>query len=75
MALLAKEYDLKVPLKEWYFPAFRLSRPWPIYYDYATYKLYVHNQESFLQYKRNQEEGIFYSEQDSECMPTDSAVP
>eukprot|EP00957_Ditylum_brightwellii_P004013 305001-Ditylum_brightwellii.AAC.1 len=26
MALWAKEYDLKVSLKEWYFPASRLSR-------------------------------------------------
>ena len=28
-----------------------------------------------LQYTRNQEEGIFHSEQDSEWIPTDSAVP
>eukprot|EP00957_Ditylum_brightwellii_P115864 8838039-Ditylum_brightwellii.AAC.1 len=26
MALWAKEYDLKMPLKEWHFPAPRLSR-------------------------------------------------
>eukprot|EP00957_Ditylum_brightwellii_P063489 4819568-Ditylum_brightwellii.AAC.1 len=39
MALRAMEYDLKVPLKEWYFPH------WPIYYDYATVNLYVHHQD------------------------------
>ena len=32
MALWAKECDLKVPLKEWYFPAFQLLRHWPTYY-------------------------------------------
>eukprot|EP00957_Ditylum_brightwellii_P081090 6167584-Ditylum_brightwellii.AAC.1 len=31
--------------------------------------------DSFLQCNRNQEEGILYSEQDSEWTPTDSAVP
>eukprot|EP00957_Ditylum_brightwellii_P099626 7588282-Ditylum_brightwellii.AAC.1 len=75
MALWAKEYDLKVLLKEWYFPASRLLRHWPMYYDYARDKLYVHNQDSFPQYNRNQEEGIFYATQDSEWTPTDSAVP
>eukprot|EP00957_Ditylum_brightwellii_P129235 9857865-Ditylum_brightwellii.AAC.1 len=75
MALWAKEYDLKVPLKEWHFPASRLSRNWPLYYDYATDNLYVHHQDSFLQYTRNQEEGIFYSDRDSEWTPTDSTVP
>eukprot|EP00957_Ditylum_brightwellii_P091579 6973076-Ditylum_brightwellii.AAC.1 len=75
MALWAKEYDLKVLLKERYFPVSRLSRNWPIYYDYATDKLYIHNQDSFLQYARNQEEGIFHSEQDSGWTPRDSAVP
>eukprot|EP00957_Ditylum_brightwellii_P177807 13544064-Ditylum_brightwellii.AAC.1 len=75
MALWAKEYDLKVQLKEWYFPASRISRHWPMYYDYDMDKLYVHNQDSFLHYNRNQEEGIFHSEQDSEWMPTGSAVP
>eukprot|EP00957_Ditylum_brightwellii_P001716 132662-Ditylum_brightwellii.AAC.1 len=75
MALWAKEYDLKVPLKEWYFPASRLSRHWPMHYDYAMDKLYVHNQDSFLQYARSHMEGIFHSEQDSEWTPIDSAVP
>eukprot|EP00957_Ditylum_brightwellii_P078563 5973427-Ditylum_brightwellii.AAC.1 len=75
MALWAKEYDLKVSLKEWYFPPSRLLRYWAMYYDCATEKLYVHNQDSFLRCNRNQEEGIFYSEQDSEWMPTDSVVP
>eukprot|EP00957_Ditylum_brightwellii_P146841 11178517-Ditylum_brightwellii.AAC.1 len=59
MALWAREYDLKVSLKEWYFPASRLSRHWSMYYDCATDKLYAHNQDLFLQYARNQEEGIF----------------
>ena len=75
MALWAKEYDLKVPLKEWHFPASRLSRHWLTYYDYATDNLYVHHQDTFLQYTRNQEEGIFHSDQDFEWTPTDSAVP
>eukprot|EP00957_Ditylum_brightwellii_P166888 12702450-Ditylum_brightwellii.AAC.1 len=75
MALWAKECDLKVPLKEWYFPASKLSRHWPVYYGYAMDKLYVYYQDTFLQYTRNQDEGIFHSEQDSEWMPTDSVVP
>eukprot|EP00957_Ditylum_brightwellii_P031265 2370038-Ditylum_brightwellii.AAC.1 len=75
MALWAKECDLKVLLKEWYFPASRLSRHWPTYYDYATDSLYVHHKDTFLQYTRNQEEGIFHSEQDSQWIPTKSAVP
>eukprot|EP00957_Ditylum_brightwellii_P197671 15059510-Ditylum_brightwellii.AAC.1 len=29
MTLWAKECDLKVPLKEWYFQASRLARHWP----------------------------------------------
>eukprot|EP00957_Ditylum_brightwellii_P184945 14085172-Ditylum_brightwellii.AAC.1 len=36
MALWARECNLKVPLKKWHFPASRLSRHWPTYYDYAT---------------------------------------
>eukprot|EP00957_Ditylum_brightwellii_P169252 12882116-Ditylum_brightwellii.AAC.1 len=36
MALWSTECNLKVPLKEWYFPASQLSRHWPTYYDYAT---------------------------------------
>eukprot|EP00957_Ditylum_brightwellii_P114378 8720509-Ditylum_brightwellii.AAC.1 len=75
MALWAKECDLKVPLKEWHFPASNLSRHWPTYYDYATHNLYVHHQDTFLQYKRNQEEGIFHSERDSTWNLTKSAVP
>eukprot|EP00957_Ditylum_brightwellii_P088562 6745498-Ditylum_brightwellii.AAC.1 len=75
MALWAMEYNLKVPLKEWYFPASRLSQHWPTYYDYATDNLYVHHQDTFLQYTRNQEEGIFRSEQGSKWIPTKSAVP
>eukprot|EP00957_Ditylum_brightwellii_P151862 11564128-Ditylum_brightwellii.AAC.1 len=75
MALWAKEYDLKVLLKEWYFPASRLSRHWQTYYHYAMDNLYVYDQDIFLQYTRNQEEGIFHSEQESEWIPADSAVP
>jgi hypothetical protein len=75
MVLWATEYNLKVPLKEWYFPSSRLSQHWPSYYDYATDKLYIHHQDTFLQYTRNQEEGIFHYEQDSEWIPTESAVP
>eukprot|EP00957_Ditylum_brightwellii_P054814 4154178-Ditylum_brightwellii.AAC.1 len=52
MALWAREFDLKVPLKEWYFPVSCLSRHWPTYYDYATDKLYVHHQDTFLQYTK-----------------------
>jgi hypothetical protein len=33
MALWAKECNLKVPLKEWYFPASTLSQHWPTYYN------------------------------------------
>eukprot|EP00957_Ditylum_brightwellii_P168409 12818968-Ditylum_brightwellii.AAC.1 len=47
MALWAYEYDLKVPLKEWYFPVSCLSQHWPTYYDYATDNLYVHHQDTF----------------------------
>eukprot|EP00957_Ditylum_brightwellii_P185133 14098379-Ditylum_brightwellii.AAC.1 len=75
MALCAKECNLKVPLKEWYFPASNLSRHWPIYYDYATDNLHVHHRATFLQHTRNQEKGIFHSEQDSLWIPTESAVP
>eukprot|EP00957_Ditylum_brightwellii_P095719 7293071-Ditylum_brightwellii.AAC.1 len=75
MALWDKEHDLKVPLKEWQFTASRLSRHWPTYYDYATDKLYIHHQDTFLQYTKNQEEGIFHSERDSKWTPTDSAAP
>eukprot|EP00957_Ditylum_brightwellii_P155998 11873500-Ditylum_brightwellii.AAC.1 len=75
MALWASECDLKVVLEEWYFPASRLSRHWPTYYDYATDNLYVYHQDTFLQYTRNQVEGIFHSERDSMWIPTESEVP
>eukprot|EP00957_Ditylum_brightwellii_P124893 9520928-Ditylum_brightwellii.AAC.1 len=75
MALWATEYNLKVPLKEWYFPASQLSRHWHTYYDYATDSLYVHHQDTFVQYTRNQEEEIFHSEQDFLRIPIKSAVP
>eukprot|EP00957_Ditylum_brightwellii_P070710 5374424-Ditylum_brightwellii.AAC.1 len=75
MALWSKEYNLKVLLKEWHFPASNLSRHWPIYYDCATDNLFVHHHDTFLQYMRNQEEGIFHSEQDSSLIPTKSTVP
>eukprot|EP00957_Ditylum_brightwellii_P113431 8648415-Ditylum_brightwellii.AAC.1 len=75
MALWATECDLKVPLKEWYFLAFQLSRHWHTYYDYATDNLYVHHQDMFLQYKRDQEKGIFHSESESAWIPNTSAVP
>eukprot|EP00957_Ditylum_brightwellii_P131894 10057990-Ditylum_brightwellii.AAC.1 len=39
MALWAKEYDLKVPLKEWYFPASRLLRHWPMTHFYNTIEI------------------------------------
>lgn len=71
----AKECNLKVPLKEWYFLASNLSQHWPTYYDYATDNLYVHHHDTFLQYTRNQEKGIFHSERDSSWTPTESAVP
>eukprot|EP00957_Ditylum_brightwellii_P176823 13468909-Ditylum_brightwellii.AAC.1 len=75
MALWATECDLKVPLKEWYSPASQLSIHWPIYYDYATNNLYVHHQDTFLQYTRDQEKAIFHSERASAWIPTASAVP
>eukprot|EP00957_Ditylum_brightwellii_P147989 11268275-Ditylum_brightwellii.AAC.1 len=75
MALWAKECNLKVPLKELYFPASNLSRHWPTYYDYAIDILYVHYQDTFLQYTRNQNKGIFHFERDSSWTPTVSAVP
>eukprot|EP00957_Ditylum_brightwellii_P186329 14186551-Ditylum_brightwellii.AAC.1 len=75
MELWAKECNLKVPLKEWHFPASNLSRRWPTYYDYATDNLYVHHHDTFLQYTRNHKEGVFHSEQDSSWIPTESAVP
>eukprot|EP00957_Ditylum_brightwellii_P007083 536988-Ditylum_brightwellii.AAC.1 len=75
MALWAMEYNLEVPLKEWYFPASCFSRYWPTYYDYAKDNLYVHHQDTFLQYNRNQEEGIFHFDRDSKWVPTKSAVP
>eukprot|EP00957_Ditylum_brightwellii_P200652 15296296-Ditylum_brightwellii.AAC.1 len=68
MALWTKEYDLKVPLKEWHFPASRLSRHLLTYYDYAMDNLYIHHQDIFFQYTRNQEEGIFHSGQDSSAV-------
>eukprot|EP00957_Ditylum_brightwellii_P027874 2106186-Ditylum_brightwellii.AAC.1 len=75
MALWVIECDLKVPLKEWYFPASRLSKHWPIYYDYATDSLYVHHQDTLLHYTRDQEKGIFHLERESAWIPTASAVP
>ena len=75
MALWAIECDLRVLLKEWYFPASQLLRHWPTYYEYATDNLYVHHQDTFLQYTRDQEKGIFHSEREFTWTPTVSAVP
>ena len=75
MALWAIDCDLRVPLKEWYFPASQLLRHWPTYYEYTTDNLYVHHQDTFLQYTRDQEKGIFHSESESTWTPTAPAVP
>eukprot|EP00957_Ditylum_brightwellii_P198400 15118908-Ditylum_brightwellii.AAC.1 len=74
MTLWARECNLKVPLKEWYFPASCLSQHWPTCYDYATDNLYIHHEDTFLQYTQNQEEGIFHSERESTWIPTKSVV-
>eukprot|EP00957_Ditylum_brightwellii_P088282 6725391-Ditylum_brightwellii.AAC.2 len=47
MALWTNEYDLKVPLKEWYFQASRLSRHWPMYYDYVYNTIGIKRKEYF----------------------------
>jgi hypothetical protein len=76
MMLWAIDLDLRAPLREWSFPASCLARHWPAYYDYDTNKLYVHNQDSFIKYTRDQENGtIFHTEQNTTWVPLESAVP
>eukprot|EP00957_Ditylum_brightwellii_P055436 4200548-Ditylum_brightwellii.AAC.1 len=76
MKLWATDLDLRAPFEKWSFPASRLACHWLAYYDYDTDKLCVHNQDSFIQYTRDRENGtILHTEQNTMWVPSESAVP